>query len=213
MTDTTPDALVRRAQAVVAHLCPKARPQYLASIDQAAAAVLPKYGITNTLRLDHLLAQVIHESGALSILTESLTYRAERLMVVWPSRFPTHESAAPYERNPEKLANYVYGGRMGNTRPGDGWRYIGRGLLQITGRESYRKMGAWIGIPLEENPDLAFDARYALEVAACEWRESGCNVFADLDQVTRVSIAINGGTTGLEERKAWLAKVRQVASA
>lgn len=82
------------------------------------------------------MAQVLHETGGLTVLVENMNYRAERIVQVWPSRFRTIEEATPYAHNPEKLANKVYGGRMGNTHPGDGWRFIGRGLLQITGRES-----------------------------------------------------------------------------
>ena len=81
----------------------------------------------------HFVSQVLHESGGLRWLEENLNYSAARLVAVWPRRFPTEDRARPYARNPERLANNVYGGRMGNTEPGDGWRYRGRGLIQITG--------------------------------------------------------------------------------
>ena len=112
-------------------------------------AQLGPFGVlASRLRAEHFLAQVLHESGGLLRLVENLNYTAERLVEVWPSRFPTLEAAEPFAHNAHALANQVYGGRMGNTDPEDGWRYLGRGLLQLTGRASYTKVGAALGIDL-----------------------------------------------------------------
>src|ERR1700682_3639529 len=117
-------------------LAPNAKPNYKTAFE-SADDVLAKYGINDSaLRLRHFMSQVLHETGGLTILIESLNYRAERLLEVWPTRFKTVADATPFAHNAEALANNVYGGRLGNTQPGDGWKFIGRGLLQITGRES-----------------------------------------------------------------------------
>ncbi|HYS52595.1 MAG TPA: lytic enzyme [Thermoanaerobaculia bacterium] len=176
-----------------------------------ADKVLADYDINSTaLHLAHFMAQILHESGGLTVLIENLDYRAERIREVWPSRFKTVEDAKPFAHNPEALANKVYGGRMGNIQPGDGWRFIGRGLLQITGRESYERYGKALGIELAASPDLAFSAEWCLPLAAAEWYAAGCNAFADADDIRKVTRAINGGYTGLTSRKKWLARTRQV---
>jgi putative chitinase len=194
----------------VQHLAPNAQPNYaqaFASADQ----VLAPYGINaNALRLAHFMAQILHETGGLTILIESLNYSAPRLVQVWPNRFKTIAAATPYAHNPEKLANFVYGGRMGNTQPGDGWRFIGRGLLQITGRDSYARYGQALGIDLVGSPDLAFAATSCLQIAAEEWTAAGSNAFADADSLRKVTRAINGGYVGLASRQEWLTKAKQV---
>jgi putative chitinase len=204
------DFMIPVTRAQLLSLAPNAKDVYLAAFD-LAPAVLPQYGITTPLPVAHFMAQVLHESGALTIVSESLNYtHPERLMEVWPSRFKSVAMAQPFVRNPSKLAEMVYGGRMGNVNPGDGARFIGRGLLQLTGRESYLKFGKIVGADLEGNPDLAADARFALAIAAAEWQASNCNAFADHDDVRAVTRAINGGLNGFEERKAWLVKTKQV---
>jgi len=173
--------------------------------------VLSKYAINeNALRLAHFMAQVLHESGGLCIVEESLSYTAKRMMVIWPKRFPTLEAAQPYAKNTQKLANKVYGGRMGNTDPDDGWRYSGRGLLQITGRESYARYGGRLGCNLVGEPVLASDPQWSLSIAAEEWTDKGCNPFADKDDINTITKRINGGLIGLDERKKWLVKTKQV---
>jgi putative chitinase len=192
------------------HLAPNARSSYRDAF-AAADHVLAPYGINaNPRRVAHFMAQVLHETGALTILVENLNYTATRLVQVWPSRFKTVAAATPYAHNPEKLADFVYGGRMGNTQAGDGWRFIGRGLLQITGRESYARYGHALGIDLVGTPDLAFSAASCLQVAAEEWTASGCNALADADNVRKVTRAINGGLVGLASRQDWLAKTKHV---
>ena len=125
----------------VLHLAPNVRLSYREAFQQGQA-VLDRYKISeNPLRVAHFMAQILHESGGLAIQFENLNYSAQRLPKVWPSRFKPKGSLDPaeYANNPKKLANEVYGGRMGNTGAGDGFTYRGRGLLQLTGKESYRE--------------------------------------------------------------------------
>jgi putative chitinase len=193
-------------------LAPNIRSNYRSGFANADQ-VLAEYGINNTvLRLAHFMAQILHESGGLTVLIENLDYRAERIREVWPNRFKTVEDAKPFAHHPEALANKVYGGRMGNIQPGDGWRFIGRGLLQITGRESYERYGKALGVELAANPDLAFSPEWCLPLAAVDWTAAGCNAFADADDIRKITRAINGGYTGLPSRKQWLAKTKQVWS-
>lgn len=169
-----------------------------------------KYGIsTDALRVCHFLAQALIETGYFRSVIENLNYSAARIVQVWPTCFPTVADAQPYANNPEKLADFVYGGRLGNSEDGDGYKFRGRGLLQITGRGAYSKYGNQLGIPLEDNPDLAFDPAYCLEVAAAEWAASGyrgrsCNDLADADDIYGVTRAINGGLTDIDARIAAL---------
>jgi putative chitinase len=144
------------------------------------------------------LGQVLHESGMLSGLEEGLNYSAERLMAVWPTRFPTLESAKPYARNGAVLANKVYGGRMGNVEPGDGFKFRGRGLVAVTGRDNYRALGKIMRLDLERNPDLLAQPVYAL-LSAIAWWEGNVpdEIMGDVKKVTK---RVNGGTVGLDDR-------------
>jgi putative chitinase len=194
-------------------LWPQAPDALVGGIVETAPAVLARHDITTPLRLAHFLAQISHESGGGTITRESLNYtHASRIREVWPSRFPTDAAAEPYVRNPEGLADRVYQGRMGNTQPGDGARYAGRGLLQITGRDSYREIGTLTGLDLINQPDLAFAAEHALEVAAAEFKHLGCLPLCDKDDLRAVTERVNGGLTGLSERATWLARWRPLAA-
>lgn len=147
----------------------------------------------------HFVAQVLHESGGLRWLEENLSYSAERLTAVWPKRFPNADRARPYARNPEKLANYVYAGRMGNSEPGDGWRYRGRGLIQITGRDNYALVQELTGLQVLDDPDLLCEPGPALLSALAWWGESVPDAESmSVEQVTR---AVNGGLNGLADRQ------------
>lgn len=165
--------------------------------------------IDNPMRFCHFMAQIGHECGGFTIKCESLNYTTvARLRAVWPSRFPDDASARPYLRNEEKLAEKVYGGRLGNTEKGDGFRYRGRGFVQITGRESYRELGRKLQLPLEENPDLALDPIVALRIACRTWAdktldgERGMNELADRNKIEALTYRINGGYTNLVDRRA-----------
>lgn len=149
--------------------------------------------------LDDFLGQILHESAGLTVMVENLNYTAERLMEVWPQRFPTLASALPFARNPEALANWVYGGRMGNTAPGDGWRYRGRSPIQITGRDNYRRVGELMGQDLEELPELLEQPRFAIEATIAWWEDRIPDaMLGDPERVTR---RVNGGLVGLVHRE------------
>lgn len=190
-------------------LAPSVRDTYreaFARVDVLATAGL----LDRPVRLAHFLAQACHETAGLTLLVENLNYSTARLLAVWPSRFPTWESAEPFARNPRALANHVYGHRLGNTEPDDGWRYIGRGLLQLTGRANYARVGRAIGIDLAGHPYLATSPEHALAIAVEIWRSAGCMAHADADDLVAVTRAINGGLNGLDDRRAWLAKAKAV---
>jgi len=149
--------------------------------------------------LSAFLGQILHESDGLTRLEENLSYSAERLTVVWPNRFPTKADAQPYARNPEALANRVYGGRMGNTDPGDGWKYRGRGPLQVTGRDNYRSVGGIVGQDLEAMPELLEQPRFALEACIAWWEDRiPDELLGDPEKTTR---RVNGGLIGLAHRE------------
>jgi putative chitinase len=163
-------------------------------------------------RLQYFLAQLGHESNGLTNREENLNYSATRLMEIWPGRFPTMEIAEQYDRNPEKLANFVYGGRLGNVNPGDGYRYRGRGYIQLTGRETYREIGRIAGLDLEAHPELASKPENAVKIACAYWTWKGLNAACDVADFTGVTKKINGGTNGLSDRLDWLKKVKSVVA-
>lgn len=190
-------------------------------------SAMGRFGIVLPARVAGFLAQVAHESGECRRLEENLSYTAERLQQVWPTRFKTLAEAKPYERAPEALANHVYGSRndLGNRGPGsgDGWRYRGGGLLQLTGRASYVAATAGTGQPLVEHPELLrAPGQAAADSAAWFWRSRGCNELADecrfdLDEIDvpfkALTKRINGGLVGLEERLRYWRTARAVLSA
>jgi putative chitinase len=195
-------------------LWPRAPLPLIDAVAAHSALDFAKYGLTTRLRAVHFLAQVSHESGGGTIGRENLSYTsAERIAAVWPRRF-TPESARPYVHNPQKLADKVYNGRMGN-RPGsdDGYLYRGGSLLQLTGRDSYRDIGALVGLQLESHPDLVASPTYALEIAAAEFKKLGCLPFCDKDNIEAVTRRVNGGYIGLASRKAWLEKWKATLAA
>ena len=148
--------------------------------------------------VDDFLGQVLHESAMLGRLEEDLSYSAERLTQVWPMRFQTAAMATPFARNPEALANKVYGGRLGNTQPGDGWRYRGRGLIQVTGLDNYRLVSQAIGIDLVAHPERLADPAIALRASIAWWEKRIPD--EAMGNIVRVSKLVNGGTVGLKHR-------------
>ena len=154
------------------------------------------------LEIDEFLGQVLHESAMLERIVESLTYSTpERLCAVWPKRFPTTAHAAPYVRNPAALAEKVYGGRMGNMSPGDGFKYRGRGCIMVTGRYGYRTTGQALGLDLEAKPELLEDRSIALRAAVAWWEGNIPDaVLGDADIVAETRL-VNGGTVGLAHRR------------
>jgi putative chitinase len=171
-----------------------------------------KYDISSPVRQAFFIGQCAHESGNFRILEENLHYSASALMRVWPSRFPNLDVANQYANNPEKIANKVYGGRMGNgdEESGDGWKYHGRGLIQLTGKENYANCGSGMGVDLLSDPGRLLDPEYAALSAGWFWNKKGLNSLADKQDYVTITQRINGGTLGLEDRKAKIAKVISV---
>jgi putative chitinase len=176
----------------------------------ALSAACVAWSINTPRRWSHFLGQLHHESAGFTRMVENLNYSAKRLTEVWPNRFPTLASAEPYARNPEALANKTYGGRMGNTEPGDGWKYIGRGLIQLTGRANYRLYGELLGLPLEEDPNLAHWPEPAARIAAAFWSRNNLNALADKDDLTAITRKINGGTAGLADRRIQVDRAKSI---
>ena len=192
---------------------PKAETSAIDAFVTSGLQALRSAGILDGInRLAYFLAQLGHESNGLTVREENLNYSANRLMQVWPSRFPTLDSARKYENEPEKLANFVYGDRLGNEDAGDGYKYRGRGYIQLTGRDIYRQMGSMVGLDLEKHPDLASRPDNAAKIACAYWTARNINPACDSGDFTAVTRLINGGTTGLADREAWLTKVQAVLS-
>lgn len=170
------------------------------------------YSITTTARAEMFLAQCAHESMAFTKFEENLNYSAQGLMRTWPSRFTSFAFAASYARQPERIANYVYANRLGNGNEasGDGWKYRGRGAIQITGRFNYLRAGAGIGYPLDAHPTDAALPKCGSQAAAWFWRSNGLNELADAGDFAGITQRINGGLTGQAEREKWLARIRAV---
>lgn len=166
---------------------------FLAPLNRA----MTRYKIDSRVRTAAFLAQIGHESGQLRALGENLNYSAEALVRTWPSRFDA-QTAQAYARQPEKIANRVYGGRMGNgpEASGDGWRYRGRGLIQLTGRANYRAAGEALGLPLEEQPELLEQPEYAAMSAAWWWAQHRLNELADAGRFKDIGSVINTGQPG-----------------
>lgn len=169
-------------------------------LDEACA----RFEITEPVQIAQFLAQCSHESGKFKYVEEGLFYsNPERLMAVWPKRFPTLESAQPYAKNPSGLANKVYADRMGNgdEASGDGHAFCGRGYIQLTGRSNYTAFSQAIGAPeILQNPKMVADPQYAALSAAWFWDSRKLNDHADnCEACTKI---INGGTHGLAERRA-----------
>jgi len=171
-----------------------------------------KYNINTTLRQAAFLGQCMHESNNFKTLEENLHYKAESLMKVWPSRFTDKVVADAYANNPEKIANKVYAGRMGNgtEESGDGWKYHGRGLIQLTGKENYERCGSAIGVDLISQPNLLVDPQYAALSAGWFWNKMGLNDLADAQEYGQMTKRINGGTLGLDDRIVKITKAKQI---
>ena len=171
-----------------------------------------KYDISSPQRQSSFIGQCAHESGNFRILEENLHYSAPRLMAVWPSRFPNLDVASQYANNPEKLANKIYSGRMGNgdEESGEGYAYRGRGLIQMTGKESYANCGSGLGVDLVGDPDRLLDPQYAALSAGWFWNKKGLNSLADVQDYETMTKRINGGLNGLDDRKAKIAKALSV---
>jgi len=169
-----------------------------------------KYDISTPQRQAAFIGQCAHESGNFHTLQENLNYSAEGLMKTWPSRFPTKEIADQYARQPAKIAGKVYNGRLGNTSEEEAAKYLGRGLIQLTGKENYANCGSGLGVDLIGNPDWLSDPKYAALSAGWFWNKKGLNSLADASDIETMTKRINGGLIGLDDRKAKIAKALSV---
>jgi len=174
-------------------------------IDQWCSALnqlLPDYGIDTPQRVAAFLAQCAHESGNFVFLKENLNYKWASLRKVFPKYFPTDELAQAYEKQPERIANRIYGSRMGNgdEASGDGFRYCGRGLIQLTGRNNYDAFAESIETPVEQVPAYLETFEGAVQSACWFWETNNLNQFADADDIKTMTRRINGGFIGLEDR-------------
>lgn len=159
-------------------------------------------GITDPKSKAALMANVDHESMGFTKNEENLNYSAKRLQQVFPKYYKDAESARADAGNPEAIANRVYGGRMGNTDPGDGFKYRGRGDIQLTGKAQYEAMGKKLGIDLVNNPELANDPKYSAQIAVQHWKDSGANAAAAKGDIKGARVKTNGGTNGLGDVEA-----------
>jgi putative chitinase len=169
-----------------------------------------KYDISTPQRQAAFIGQCAHESGNFKTLQENLNYSAEGLMKTWPSRFPTLEYAANYARNSAKIAAKVYNGRLGNTNEEEAAKYLGRGLIQLTGKDNYANCGTALGIDLVGNPALLIEPKYAVLSAGWFWNKKGLNSLADASDIETMTKRINGGLIGLDDRKAKIAKALSI---
>lgn len=178
-------------------------------IPDAVISQLPdtivKFELNTALRLAHFLAQAGHESGGFKAVNENLNYGAKGLLGIFKKYFPTEEKAKLYERKPEKIANLVYGSRMGNgpEASGEGWKFRGRGYIQLTGKDNYKAFDAVVAESIVDNPDLVA-TKYPLLSAAWFFHKNGLHKIADQGAtdavVTSVTKRVNGGTIGLPDR-------------
>jgi putative chitinase len=164
-----------------------------------------KYDINTIQRQASFIGQCAHESGNFKTLQENLNYSAEGLMKTWPSRFPTKELADQYARQPAKIAGKVYNGRLGNTSEEEASKFLGRGLIQLTGRENYANCGSALGVDFIGNPNLLIEPKYASLSAGWFWNKKGLNSLADAKDYETMTKRINGGLHGFDDRKAKIA--------
>lgn len=177
-----------------------------ASVVDEMPLVIEKFGINSPLRLSHFLSQCAHESGNFKFVRENLNYSAAGLRKIFPKYFPTLEAANKYARQPEKIANKVYGSRMGNgdEASGDGFKFRGRGYIQLTGKDNYAAFDKFVDDDIMANPDLVA-TKYPLTSAAFFFHKNNlwdvCDKGHTHDIVVAVTKRVNGGTHGLEDRK------------
>jgi len=197
-------------------IAPRAHNNYLEAIRQGDM-LFEQHGITTPLRMAHFLAQSLHETGGFTILRENMNYSARRLFQIFGrgnhSAALTRSESAVLARKPEAIAERVYGlgnprkaRELGNTEPGDGFRYRGNGILQMTGRGAHLRTGLVHGLDFAGNPDLVTAPEHALKPALYEWTQGNLNYFADQNDTRTITRRINGGFNGFVDREAWFSK-------
>lgn len=190
--------------------------EFISQNAESFSTSLEKYSINTPLRIAHFLAQVAHESNNFKRLRESLNYSPAGIIETFgKSKAVQYAYTKTKPANQQAIANIVYGGRLGNIYPGDGWLFRGRGLIQLTGRENYENYKKFSGIDVVANPELATDPKIAIDIACWFWTHSplgNLNKYADKDDVTTVTLGINGKKKkGLAERKTALIGYKSLA--
>jgi len=179
---------------------------------EALTTILPEYEIDTPERIAAFLAQCVHESGGFTAIKENLNYKAPSLQKVFAKYFPTAELAAEYAHNQERIANRVYANRMGNgdENSGDGYRYCGRGLIQLTGHDNYLSFANSIETPIEELPEYLATFAGAVQSACWFWETADLNTLADSGDIKAMTKVINGGYNGLEDRVKHYEHIKEV---
>ena len=189
--------------------------QYIDNWLDSLNQTLPAYDITTVNRIAAFLGETYVESAAYTELHENLNYRATSLMREWPKHFPTLDIATQYANNPEAIANRAYANRMGNgdEASGDGWRYCGRGLIQITGRDNYQAFANSVGMDINSVPAYLQTFNGAVVSACWFWQNNDLNHLADAWDIDTISIRISGGTNSSIEREQQCSRVQQILGA
>jgi len=195
------------------------------ALGKAAAKYFPGVGLTTALRIAHALAQQSVETGGFAKLVESLNYSVSGLRGTFSKARISDADCNRLGRKPgapplsaavqEEIANIVYGGswgkaNLGNDQPGDGWNYRGRGAKQTTGRSNYGDVASVTGLDVLANPEMLADPDVGMQAATIFWQKKNCNTFADADDITGLTKAINGGANGLPDRKAALVRAKAI---
>lgn len=195
---------------------PTSKPEVVKALIASMSILAEKYGLSSPLRMSHFLAQTAHESGGFRLIEENLNYSADGLNKIFPKYFiRAGRDAQAYHRQPEKIANVVYASRMGNgdTASGEGYKFRGRGLIQLTGKSNYSALATDLGVSIDETVAYLATPEGAVESAAWFWNKNGLNTLADKDDVTAVTKKINGGTIGLDDRIKHTKEFKQILGA
>jgi len=189
--------------------------KYVHEWHEAMAQCLPDYDINTPLRIAAFVAQCGHESGNFTAIKENLNYRAETLTKVWPRLFPTLDVANQYAHKPEMIANRAYGGRMGNgpEATGDGFKFCGRGLIQLTGRNNYQAFAESLEMSIDDVPAYLLTFEGCVQSACWFWESNNLNALADIKNMEKITKVINGGTLGMDDRLKRYQKALQVLGA
>ena len=209
--------LLGRTLAAITQVAPEARETYRKAIREGGP-LFEEHGITTPQRMAHFMAQALTETGGFTLLRESMSYSVPRMLEIFGvgnhSARVTAAEAPSLKNNERALSERVYGlgnphkaAELGNTEPGDGFRYRGNGVLQTTGRGAHRRMGQKCGLDFEGNPDLVTLSEHALKPALQEWSDGNLNHFADINDIRTITKRINGGLNGFSDRKAFFAKL------
>lgn len=209
--------LLAKTLAALTRVAPTARENYRKAIREGGP-LFEQHGITTPQRMAHFMAQALTETGGFTLLRENMSYSVPRMLEIFGegkhSARITAMEAPGLKNNDRALSERVYGlgnphkaRELGNTQPGDGFRYRGNGVLQTTGRDAHRRMGAKCGLDFEGNPDLVTLSEHALKPALQEWSDGNLNHFADINDIRTITKRINGGLNGFSERKAFFAKI------